>query len=231
MLLSWWCILSWKASCRNWCELYFFYLRRITSSPWLVILVSWQDSLGCKATCGETVTTRLCLRLSRLLVFEPTVLIRNPIHKLNRPQGTVEFMVGVTGLLRHLGSSLCDRHTAVCLSPAVRTDFPVGSNLVHQKILKINAPNWGHSFLTWSEWQDSNLRPLRPERSALPDWATLRLLADYAPVFYKMQLFLSLFSTCICFFMHHILCKAERRGKNVCFKVSVKGQIWQLSGL
>ena len=91
------------------------------------------------------------LRLSRLLVFEPTVLIRNPIHKFNRPQGTVEFMVGVTGLLRHLGSSLCDRHTAVCLSPAVRTYFPVGSNLVHQKILKINAPNWGHSFLTWSE--------------------------------------------------------------------------------
>ena len=25
-----------------------------------------------------------------------------------------------------------------------------------------------------SEWQDSNLRPLRPERSALPSWATLR---------------------------------------------------------
>ena len=22
--------------------------------------------------------------------------------------------------------------------------------------------------MTWSEWQDSNLRPLRPERSALP---------------------------------------------------------------
>ena len=27
----------------------------------------------------------------------------------------------------------------------------------------------------------------------------------YAPVFYKLQLFLSLFSTCICFFMNHIL--------------------------
>lgn len=33
-----------------------------------------------------------------------------------------------------------------------------------------------HAFLAIkkSEWQDSNLRPLRPERSALPSWATLR---------------------------------------------------------
>jgi hypothetical protein len=27
---------------------------------------------------------------------------------------------------------------------------------------------------TWSEWQDLNLRPPRPERGALPDCATLR---------------------------------------------------------
>ena len=27
----------------------------------------------------------------------------------------------------------------------------------------------------WSEWQDLNLRPPRPERGALPDCATLRL--------------------------------------------------------
>ena len=26
----------------------------------------------------------------------------------------------------------------------------------------------------WSRWQDLNLRPLRPERSALPNWATPR---------------------------------------------------------
>ena len=25
-----------------------------------------------------------------------------------------------------------------------------------------------YNYLKWSEWQDSNLRPLRPERSALP---------------------------------------------------------------
>ena len=31
----------------------------------------------------------------------------------------------------------------------------------------------GISFL-WSRWQDLNLRPLRPERSALPSWATPR---------------------------------------------------------
>ena len=29
-------------------------------------------------------------------------------------------------------------------------------------------------FAFWSRWQDSNLRPLRPERSALPNWATPR---------------------------------------------------------
>src|ERR1700749_3281003 len=33
---------------------------------------------------------------------------------------------------------------------------------------------------SWSEWQDSNLRPLRPERSALPGCATLRLRALYS---------------------------------------------------
>lgn len=52
-------------------------------------------------------------------------------------------MVGVTGLLRHLGSSLCDRHTPVCLSPAVRTYFPAGSNPEHHKILNNNAPDLG----------------------------------------------------------------------------------------
>src|SRR5580704_1652124 len=30
-------------------------------------------------------------------------------------------------------------------------------------------------WLCWSEWQDLNLRPPRPERGALPDCATLRL--------------------------------------------------------
>jgi hypothetical protein len=30
----------------------------------------------------------------------------------------------------------------------------------------------------WSEWQDLNLRPPRPERGALPDCATLRQLSS-----------------------------------------------------
>ena len=30
----------------------------------------------------------------------------------------------------------------------------------------------------WSGWQDLNLRPLRPERSALPNWATSRNMAE-----------------------------------------------------
>src|SRR6516225_10073022 len=33
----------------------------------------------------------------------------------------------------------------------------------------------GISANIWSEWQDLNLRPPRPERGALPDCATLRL--------------------------------------------------------
>ena len=80
------------------------------------------------------------LRLSRLLVFEPTVLIRNPIHKLNRPQGTVEFMVGVTGFEPTTSATRTQRSTRLSYTP---------------------------------------------------------IWADYAPVFYKMQLFLLLFSTCI----------------------------------
>ena len=36
-----------------------------------------------------------------------------------------------------------------------------------------------------SEWQDLNLRPLRPERSALPSWATLRENKEF--VYYKFQ--------------------------------------------
>jgi hypothetical protein len=40
----------------------------------------------------------------------------------------------------------------------------------------------------WSEWQDLNLRPPRPERGALPDCATLRLMAGLiTPVTTKPQ--------------------------------------------
>ena len=35
------------------------------------------------------------------------------------------------------------------------------------------SPGWRAKY--WSEWQDLNLRPPRPERGALPDCATLRL--------------------------------------------------------
>src|SRR6185295_8084797 len=37
------------------------------------------------------------------------------------------------------------------------------------------SPKW--QGRKWSEWQDLNLRPPRPERGALPDCATLRLMA------------------------------------------------------
>ena len=35
--------------------------------------------------------------------------------------------------------------------------------------------NYSDTYINKSAWQDSNLRPLRPERSALPNWATRRL--------------------------------------------------------
>ena len=38
-----------------------------------------------------------------------------------------------------------------------------------------------------SAWQDSNLRPLRPERSALPSWATRRRLVYYATIYIICQ--------------------------------------------
>ena len=43
------------------------------------------------------------------------------------------------------------------------------------------APNWKGLWdcsqsRFWSRWQDSNLRLLRPERSALPSWATPRCI-------------------------------------------------------
>src|SRR5947208_11843165 len=37
--------------------------------------------------------------------------------------------------------------------------------------MAMRLSSWKH----WSEWQDLNLRPPRPERGALPDCATLRL--------------------------------------------------------
>src|SRR3954468_11741480 len=44
-----------------------------------------------------------------------------------------------------------------------RSDFPTVSG------------NCRHPWEGWSEWQDLNLRPPRPERGALPGCATLRL--------------------------------------------------------
>ena len=36
-----------------------------------------------------------------------------------------------------------------------------------------------HKSIFWSRWRDSNTRPLRPERSALPNWATPRNIKFY----------------------------------------------------
>jgi len=44
----------------------------------------------------------------------------------------------------------------------------------------------GERQAAWSEWQDLNLRPPRPERGALPDCATLRLAEE--PVYNRLGL-------------------------------------------
>ena len=40
--------------------------------------------------------------------------------------------------------------------------------------IKESACNKTSTFKSWSRWRDLNPRPLRPERSALPNWATPR---------------------------------------------------------
>src|ERR1700745_1096127 len=64
------------------------------------------------------------------------------------------------------------------VSSAVRKNS-VG-NTVHlpcRQVVADPVANWPSiSAKCWSEWQDLNLRPPRPERGALPDCATLRLV-------------------------------------------------------
>src|SRR5437660_3442374 len=45
------------------------------------------------------------------------------------------------------------------------------AHIANRRLSRIIGAKW------WSEWQDLNLRPPRPERGALPDCATLRLKA------------------------------------------------------
>ena len=47
---------------------------------------------------------------------------------------------------------------------------------VAQGVAQVVAKSFWSSVKCWSEWQDLNLRPPRPERGALPDCATLRLV-------------------------------------------------------
>ena len=48
-----------------------------------------------------------------------------------------------------------------------------------------------HKMGVKSEWQDLNLRPLRPERSALPSWATLRYVWTFVSLKEKIKNLLS----------------------------------------
>jgi hypothetical protein len=54
--------------------------------------------------------------------------------------------------------------------------LPNGSSSVSSQVVaQVVADFASKSAKCWSEWQDLNLRPPRPERGALPDHATLRL--------------------------------------------------------
>ena len=59
----------------------------------------------------------------------------------------------------------------------------------------------------WSRWQDLNLRPLRPERSALPSWATPRF-AVHSP--WQLLYYTAAFDRCQQFFKKNfswMICK------------------------
>src|SRR5690606_22101237 len=54
-------------------------------------------------------------------------------------------------------------------------DNPIGTRLSHHCLRYILLPMCpGRTIFRWSEWSDSNTRPPRPERGALPGCATLR---------------------------------------------------------
>ena len=64
-----------------------------------------------------------------------------------------------------------------------KTEAYISENRVRKRVCGNPAnprhcwPNRHYIFLvrlSWSRWQDLNLRPLRPERSTLPNWATPR---------------------------------------------------------
>lgn len=47
----------------------------------------------------------------------------------------------------------------------------------------LSVPNLSKYYL-WSEWRDLNSWPLRPRRSALPNWATSRCMGFFKPLIY-----------------------------------------------
>src|SRR5215471_2578527 len=60
-------------------------------------------------------------------------------------------------------------------SPSVRdVSVPITVPVKRNRFGRLYDVPMFSGFL-WSEWQDLNLRPPRPERGALPDCATLRL--------------------------------------------------------
>ena len=79
----------------------------------------------------------------------------------------------------------CDSSSLTCEKYLFGTFKPITeiSPIKTEKTLIKSEFFCGYIFfvaLWWSRWQDLNLRPLRPERSALPNWATPRYLILYA---------------------------------------------------
>jgi hypothetical protein len=80
-------------------------------------------------------------------------------------------MVGPTGLLRPLRIFEAQRSL---LKYSVKPAGSQAQTLVGRAPIKKTANKWRFVF-SWSGRQDLNLRPLHPQRSALPDCATARL--------------------------------------------------------
>src|SRR4051812_42874627 len=82
--------------------------------------------------------------------------------------------------IAHLGiASLARKPPRETPSEAQNSVHPPGRPLRSRAVPPIIGRAIGARSKTsakyWSEWQDLNLRPPRPERGALPDCATLRL--------------------------------------------------------
>jgi hypothetical protein len=108
----------------------------------------------------------------------------------SKPASASHAMIGMGGgtrlgsrsmIMRYVRTAPSDRkracsHCLICCTAKNRRPISLPPVLCsfHLGLAEGLAGRFGFSAKYWSEWQDLNLRPPRPERGALPDCATLR---------------------------------------------------------